>query len=151
MSNQAQSWVIRYSRHKGANLLVLLMIANHTHSDGTGAYPSLTTLAAECRMSERQMRRIVQALETSGELRIGRDQGPNGTNLYSLPLMESQDWLPDKMSARKRLPDKMSSSDAVPDKMSSTLPDIFDPLPDILSPATGHFDTPLPDIAMSPK
>ena len=45
------SWVIEKSSQKGSNLLVLLMIANHAHTDGTGAYPAIPTLAAESRLS----------------------------------------------------------------------------------------------------
>jgi hypothetical protein len=137
MSVQASGWVIQHSRHKGANLLCLLMIANHAHADGTGAYPSIETLAGECRMSERQIRRILALLEQSGELTIERDAGPRGVSLYSLPLVAQ----PDKMSTR--LPDKMSAQPVQPTGHLVQSPTGH------LVTATGHFDTPLPDISSS--
>lgn len=125
MSVQAAAWVIEHSRHKGANLLCLLMIANHAHADGTGAYPSIDTLARECRMSERQIRRIIPLLEQSGELRVEPDRGKRGANLYSLPTMT----LPDKMSAREVRTGqdvrKRTGQDV------NALPDISDALADI--------------------
>jgi hypothetical protein len=87
VSVQAISWVIDRSRQKGGPLTVLIMIANHAHSDGTGAFPSFDTLARESRMSYRQISRIIPQLAKSGELRVRRNQGPNGTNLYEFPLM----------------------------------------------------------------
>lgn len=141
MSVQATTWVIAHSQQKGASLLVLLMIANHAHADGTGAYPSVATLATECRMSERQVRRIIEALETAGELAVDRDAGPRGVNVYSLPLMA--DPLPDKMSSQRTATGqdvRKPSGQNVRKKIA---------LPDISDTATGHFDTSLPDIAMS--
>lgn len=85
MSVQAMSWVIEKSLQKGSNLLVLLMIANHAHTDGAGAFPSIATLARESRLSERGVHYILAKLERSSELVIERDAGPRGTHLYSLP------------------------------------------------------------------
>jgi hypothetical protein len=79
------SWVIEKSAQKGSNLLVLLMIANHANTAGDNAYPAVTTLAAESRLSERAVRYILAKLEHSSELVIRRDAGPYGTHLYSLP------------------------------------------------------------------
>jgi hypothetical protein len=87
MSVQAMSWVIEKSRHKSGELVVLLMIANHAHADGRGSWPSTATLAAESRMTRRQVQRCIRRLELSGELATGRNAGPGGANLYSLPLM----------------------------------------------------------------
>lgn len=87
VSVQAMSWVIEKSRQKGSNLLVLLMIANHAHTDGRGAYQSIATLARESRLSVRGVQYILAKLESSSELVIERDAGPRGTNLYSLPFV----------------------------------------------------------------
>jgi hypothetical protein len=87
VSVQAMSWVIEKSEHKSGNLVVLLMIANHAHSDGKGSWAGTATLAAESRMTRRQVQRCIRQLEKSGELRIEMNAGPRGTNLYSLPLM----------------------------------------------------------------
>jgi hypothetical protein len=80
MSVQALAWAIEKSVHKGSNLLVLLMIANHCDSAGNNAFPSIPTLAAESRLSERGVRYVLEKLEAppSSELRIERDAGPMG-------------------------------------------------------------------------
>jgi hypothetical protein len=85
LSIQAMSWVIENSRHKGSKFVVLLMIANHAHSDGTGAWPAAETLARESRLSTRQVIRIIPKLAASGELEVQWGAGPRGTNLCSLP------------------------------------------------------------------
>lgn len=85
MSVQATSWVIEHSRHKGSNLLVLIMIANHAHSDGTNAFPSTETLARECRMSRRHVIRIIDELERSGELMVERSAGRK-THRYAIRM-----------------------------------------------------------------
>jgi hypothetical protein len=90
------SWVIEKSRHKGSEFVVLLMIANHAHSDGTGAWPAFETLARESRITGRHVARTIKKLVASGELHAQSKAGPNGSNLYSLPgLRRSTD---DKLS-----------------------------------------------------
>jgi hypothetical protein len=61
------------------------MIANHANTAGRNAFPAVTTLASESRLSERGVRYILAKLEHSSELVIERDAGPYGTHLYSLP------------------------------------------------------------------
>lgn len=87
MSVQAIAWVIENSKHKESRLVVLLMIANHARSDGTGAWPSIPTIAKESRISVRACQYNIARLERSGELAVERGHGPHGTNLYSLPKM----------------------------------------------------------------
>lgn len=79
------SWVIEHSKHKGNAFVVLLMIANHAKSDGTGAWPSVSTLAKEARISSRSVQYVTRRLERSGELETKVACGPGGSNLYSLP------------------------------------------------------------------
>ena len=67
MSVQAMEAVLRSSRAKGSELLVLLLVANHAGSEDHSTWVSATTLAAEARMSERQVRRILQRLATPVE------------------------------------------------------------------------------------
>jgi hypothetical protein len=81
MSHQAQTHVLNNSRQKGSHLLVLLIIANHAHGDGTNAYPSATTLAFESRLSPRQVKRIIADLEASGELFVNRSTGHHVHNM----------------------------------------------------------------------
>ena len=83
LSFQAISWVIEHSKHGLGDLVVLLMIASHAHSDGTGAFPSTKTLARESRLTKRQVYRCLLRLEKSGELQIQRRT--RRTSLYSLP------------------------------------------------------------------
>jgi hypothetical protein len=87
LSVQAISWVIDNSKQNLGPFIVLLMIANHARSDGTGAWPSVATIARESRLSERQTRYCLRKLEQSGELQTQIKAGPHGTNTYSLPLM----------------------------------------------------------------
>jgi len=75
MSFQASAWVIEHSAQKGSSLLCLLMIANHANSTGMNSFPSVDTLAKECRMSARQITRIIHDLEASGELIVERSAG----------------------------------------------------------------------------
>lgn len=95
-SVQAISWVIEKSKHKGNSFVVLLMIANHAKSDGTGAWPSVSTLAKESRLSRRTVQRCLNRLSRpwSGrknwqkeppELKVLVRQGPHRSNLYDLP------------------------------------------------------------------
>jgi len=61
------------------------MIGNHARSDGTGAWPSIHTLAKESRLSDRTVQRCIAVLAKSGELRVSKSAGPYGANLYAIP------------------------------------------------------------------
>lgn len=114
------SAVIDNSRQKGSALLLLLMIANHAHADGTNSFPSIETLAKECRMSVRQIIRLVATLERSGELQVERSAGRTA-HRYSLSIPN-----PDKLSLdaeAKPTRKKRSRAVANPDKMAEINPD----------------------------
>ncbi len=85
LSVQAISWVIEHSKQKANPFVVLLMVANHARSDGSGAWPSIHTLAKECRLGDRTVQRAIVSLAKSGELRVYKNKGPYGANLYDLP------------------------------------------------------------------
>ena len=89
MSVQAISWVIDHSKHKGNTFVVLLMIANHAKSDGTGAWPSVATICKESRLSRRTVQRCLSRLSRKWkfepELNVRVGKGPFGANLYDLP------------------------------------------------------------------
>ena len=87
VSVQAMSWVISNSTQKGNCFVVLLMIANHARSDGTGAWPSIATLAKESRISDRTVQTVIKRLIRKGELTVQTSKGPHGCNLYTLPLV----------------------------------------------------------------
>ena len=76
-----QVW--QHSRHKGGSLLLLLAIADFADDEGT-AWPSITTLAAKARMSERNIQYALKELEQSGELTIQAGGGRSNTNLYKV-------------------------------------------------------------------
>lgn len=89
MSVQALSWVLENSESRLADRHVLISIANHAERDGTGAWPSVATIAHESRLSDRQVQRSIVDLEALGELFVERNAGPRGCNLYSLPQMQA--------------------------------------------------------------
>jgi len=85
MSIRCMDRVWRYSGVQNTTeLAMLLAIADYAHDDGSGAYPSLTTLAKKCRLSRRHAIRTIQALEKLGELQVARNAGPGGANLYTV-------------------------------------------------------------------
>lgn len=86
MSIKVQSFVWENSKAKGSALLLLLAIADHAHDDGDGAYPSVETLAAKCRQSERNTQRLLRELEAMGEIVIKDQAGPRGCNVYLIPM-----------------------------------------------------------------
>src|ERR1700687_586328 len=85
MSWQGTSWVTEKSQHKGSRLLALLMLANHCNPEGQESFPSIHTLARECRMSPRAVRYIIRGLVKSGELMCEANAGPRGCNVYRIP------------------------------------------------------------------
>lgn len=73
------------SRAKGSGLLLLLAIADFA-DDAGAAFPSVATLAAKTRLSERSMHYLIKAAKASGELRVEEGSGPRGCNLYKIVL-----------------------------------------------------------------
>lgn len=80
------AWVIEHSQQTGIGFVTLLMIANHANAEGKKAFPSMKTLAKECRLSLRTIQRTIIKLEASGELEVDRSSG-RASHSYSLPLM----------------------------------------------------------------
>lgn len=83
MSWEATTYVTKFSGHKGAAYLTLLILANRADPDGSNAYPSVETLARETRMSARQTRRILRVLEASGEV-CAEGKSKYGTTNYRI-------------------------------------------------------------------
>jgi hypothetical protein len=88
MSFEAISWAIEHSRARGAAYTALLVVAHH--HNGKAAWPSVKTIAREARISLRQAQRALAKLERSGELSRRRGAGPQGSDLYTLPLVNGQ-------------------------------------------------------------
>jgi len=81
MSIRVTSKVWEHSAHKGTTLLVLLSLADQANDEGW-CWPSIGTIAAKSRMSERQVQRAIQSLAASGEIEIAAGAGPNKVNRY---------------------------------------------------------------------
>ncbi|MCH7882717.1 MAG: hypothetical protein IIB69_14365 [Proteobacteria bacterium] len=64
MSIEVMSLVWKCYPGGGSKLLTMLALADWAGSDGSRIYPSMATLAAKIRMSERQVTRIVRELTT---------------------------------------------------------------------------------------
>ena len=86
MSIYVMSQVWAGSQHKGAALLLMLALADFAHDDGTNAYPSVATLARKTRMSDRQVQRLIQQCERSGELVAERSTDGLHSTRYSVVL-----------------------------------------------------------------
>ena len=65
MSVHVIGWVLKRSEARLGDRLVLLVLADHANADGTGAYPSVPTVASEARMSERAVQYSLRRLEAS--------------------------------------------------------------------------------------
>jgi hypothetical protein len=105
VSVQAITWVLEHSQARYGARLVLLSIANHADREGKGAFPSITTIALEARMTPRQVRRTLPQLVDLGELVIEDESHESGTHRYTM-TMGSRGG--DNMSSP---PDKLSPPD----------------------------------------
>ena len=76
MSIKCMTRVWDLSKQKGANLLLLLAIADHATDDGF-AWPGVETLAQKIRMSLRHTRRLIMDMESTGELYVNREDSHN--------------------------------------------------------------------------
>jgi helix-turn-helix protein len=86
MSIEALTAVWQHSKHSGSALLVELAIADFSHDDGGGAYPSIATLMKKARLSERSTHRAIAKVVKSGEMSVQPGAGPRGVNLYAIKL-----------------------------------------------------------------
>lgn len=89
MSVRTMARVWQFSRHGGADLLMMLAIADFSDDDGN-AYPSVGTLAIKCRMKPRNAVYVLGRLQVSGELKVLRGGGPRGVNRYRITVEEVQ-------------------------------------------------------------
>jgi hypothetical protein len=86
VSIKVMDWVFEHSPHGGGTLLVLLGIADFAHEDGSGAFPSVETLARKARLSKRQTQSILKSLADSGELLVSRGGGRRKSNTYTIVM-----------------------------------------------------------------
>ena len=81
MSVRVLAWALRDAPVTNrTDLLVLIAIADHAHDDGTGAYPSVGTLARMARCSPRSVESALARLQASGVLAIEERAGK--TSMY---------------------------------------------------------------------
>ena len=85
MSIPLTNAVWKHSKQKSGALIVLLAIADYANDEGN-AWPAVPTLARKARMSKRNVQRWVRALQRDGELKVLRNEGRRGTNIYKICL-----------------------------------------------------------------
>lgn len=72
------------------DLLVLLVLADHAHDDGSRAWPSINTIAVKARMTRRTVSTALRSLEAVGAIeREGKKLG--GVVCYRVLLLEEGD------------------------------------------------------------
>jgi len=75
--------VLQNSDERLGNRLVLIVLADHAHNDGSNCFPSVKTIAEEARMSERNVRYALRELEEHGSIRsTGRTS--KGMKVYEI-------------------------------------------------------------------
>jgi hypothetical protein len=87
MSVQCISKVLDKSVHYGSELLMLVVLADYSDDQGN-SYPGVASLARKCRMTSRNANYILAALQSSGELKVLKNEGPKGTNRYRIMLAQ---------------------------------------------------------------
>lgn len=96
---------IVWSRYPGggSKLLTMLALADFGDDHGERIYPSMDTLALKCRMSERQIRRIVAELVSDGFLTLEQKStgGKAKTNRYSINLKTLSNCHPNAENGRE--------------------------------------------------
>jgi hypothetical protein len=89
MSLRAMVQVFDHSDARLSDRLVLLVLADHAHDDGSNAFPSVTTIAAKARISERAVFDSLKALEAAGEIeRAGKTS--RGVTIWRLALSPAE-------------------------------------------------------------
>lgn len=89
MSVQALSWVLEHSDAQYADRLVLISLADHAQSDGTGAWPSVETIARHAKISRRAALYSLSALEEQGAIvRTGKSR--QGTVVWTVVMTVQQ-------------------------------------------------------------
>jgi hypothetical protein len=93
MSIEAISYVLRHSEATLSARLVLLVLADHAHADGSESYPAVDSIAREARLSRRAVQVALRKLEDEGEI-VRDGVGRNGTTCYRLTMSGGADRAP---------------------------------------------------------
>lgn len=147
MSIKCMTRVWDLSKQKGANLLLLLAIADHATDDGF-AWPGVETLAQKIRMSLRHTRRLIMDMEATGELYVNRE---DSHNRYVVTVGVDPEALAKTLRERFRL--SPSDAAALSQNICSRGQDVTLTTchPDNLSGGGGRMCPLGEDIAMSPE
>lgn len=86
MSIKVMTRVWEHSKHKSTKLLLLLAIADHVNDERGHAFPSIDHLSGKCRITRRQVFRLLRELERSEELTIEKGTGWNPKNYYTITV-----------------------------------------------------------------
>lgn len=137
MSVEALSWVLHHSQAKLGARLVLIALANHAHEDGSNAFPSVKTIAARARLSERATQEALRRLEKSGEIeRAGHSEF--GTVIYRIPMIIPKGGA-ESAEGRKLATGNTSSSSPEPSSLTKqkATPSVRDEVFDAIATACG--------------
>lgn len=85
MSIKYMTRVWQYSNQTGSALLLLLAIADNAGDNGW-CFPGIEYLSEKTRLSTRQVIRLIQAIEKSGELTVMRGKGRKVVNKYHINI-----------------------------------------------------------------
>lgn len=86
MSIVPTAWVLKNSEAKSpTDQMVLVVLADHAHDDGTKAFPSVATIAQQAKISERTVQYSLRRLEAQGCIR-NTGSTTYGTNVYSITM-----------------------------------------------------------------
>lgn len=86
MSVRALSWALREAPVSNkSELLTLIVLCDHAHDDGDGAYPSVETIARMARLSERGAQTALRSLERAGLIEAKRRHGT--TTVYRVVMI----------------------------------------------------------------
>lgn len=136
------SWVLRHSEAQLGDRLVLLVLADHAREDGTGAWPSLETIAHQSRLSERQARRCLRNLEQSGEI-VETGRSKKGTHIYAFPKYKGDNMTPQGGTSTTQGGDKMTPDPSLEQPLVTSLAaaprernEIWDALSDLFGEPT---------------
>lgn len=121
MSHQASTYVWEHSAQKGTFLLLLLAIANYADRRGR-AFVGVKRLAKDIRMSERNTQRALKRLVQSAELIVMPGAGPNGTNLWIIPIKENLPLFAVDGGDDKLSPDKLTGDNWTPGGVTNPAP-----------------------------
>jgi hypothetical protein len=139
VSVEALSWVFQHSQATLGARLVLLALANHAHEDGSKAFPSVRTIAARAKLSERAARDALRRLEDLGEIEA-EGFSEYGTVVYRIKMGAAKSADPRKKKPKKTSPTSPEPSIEKNDGKANALPSRErgrDPLFDALAVACG--------------